>query len=143
MSSALRAKCNCRAFKKKPTYLSEINEDLILQSRIRDYHMRCDDSEEEEEEFHDGEAHFYKDFAAYLSRVWMESSLAEKYYRKAMEIQPCNWHLLRKYAEFAWDELGNPKKAKEIYEYALQEHPEDVKLLGSYAFFLWKVDGSK
>ena len=37
-----------------------------------------------------------------------------------------NHHLVREYAEFVQDELGDLKKAEETYEQALQECPVDV-----------------
>eukprot|EP01018_Ginkgo_biloba_P002225 Gb_14534 [translate_table: standard] len=107
----------------------------ILQSRIKAYHAKCD-----EEQLTDVNVNFYKEFAEYVSIIWMQISLAHKYYIKALEIEPSNPQLLTEYAEFVWKELRNPHKAEEIYEKAVQECPEDLQLLGSYASFLWQTD---
>eukprot|EP01018_Ginkgo_biloba_P002220 Gb_19723 [translate_table: standard] len=107
----------------------------ILQSRIKAYHAKCD-----EEQVTDANSNFYKEFAEYVSIIWMQTTLAHKYYIKALEIQPSNLQLLTEYAEFVLKELKNPQKAEEIYEIALRECPEDVQVLGSYASFLWQTD---
>ena len=57
-----------------------------------------------------------------------------------MEIEPCNDRLVREYAEFVSDELGDLKKAEEVYEQALQECPVDVDLVGGFAGFLWETE---
>ena len=124
----------------------------LQRSRLRNCHTigRCHvprvpyqrkyDDEDQYVLFCNGRAAVYKEFAEYLNRVWKQRSMANKYYRKATEIEPCNHRLVREYAEFVWDELGDFKKAEEVYEQALQECPVDVDLVGGFAGFLWETE---
>ena len=57
-----------------------------------------------------------------------------------MEIEPCNHRLVREYAEFVWDELGDFEKAEEVYEQALQECSVDANLVGGFANFPWNME---
>ena len=50
-----------------------------------------------------------------------------------------NHRLVREYAKFVQDELGDLKKAEEVYEQALQECPVDVDLVGGFDSFKWKM----
>ncbi|GLJ23859.1 hypothetical protein SUGI_0453360 [Cryptomeria japonica] len=86
----------------------------------------------------DPDRHFDRDFARYLSKVWMQKDLAEKYYERALAMEPWNPRLLVEYAVFSWVLMGNEEKADELFDAALQKDPHDPIILGSYAFFLWQ-----
>jgi len=124
-------------------HLFHTNSDV--QSRMKAYRIKCEREAVYERVGMMGRA-FYREFAAYVSSVWLHNDLARKYYRKAltqMEMDAsCTGNpggLMAEYAEFVWKALGNGEEANRVYANAVKDYPEDVQLLGSYASFLWEL----
>lgn len=128
-----------------PAWHFHINDDL--QGRMKAYRAKCDCQVLDEGVSTDQA--FYREFAEYVSSVWLHKDLARKYYEKALtQIEmdgSCSSNageLMAEYAQFQWKALGNDEEANRIFENAVRTYPEDVLLLGCYASFLWESSDS-
>jgi hypothetical protein len=125
-----------------PRHQFHINDDV--QGRMQAYRSKCHRQVLDEGVSMDRA--FYREFAEYVSSVWLHKDLARKYYQKALTQMEMNASstskaggLMAEYAEFLWKAFGNGEEANRVFENAVREYPEDVQLLGSYASFLWEL----
>ncbi|KAJ7524840.1 hypothetical protein O6H91_17G024400 [Diphasiastrum complanatum] len=141
-----RVKCNrgCRPVYNEDISLDEPEDDWltqenaanILESRIAVYRTETRRQDQEERR----QSSFSWNFAEFLSEVWMEKAIAEKYYEAALHEDRHNAKLLVKYAQFAWKSLDNVSKAESLFKEAISESPDDPVVLASYAHFLWQTE---
>lgn len=118
-----------------------------LHGRMKSYRAKCDRQVLDEGVCTDQA--FFRQFAEYVSSVWLNKDLARKYYQKALtQIEmdaSCSSNageVMAEYAQFQWKAFGNDEEANRIFENAVRNYPEDVLLLGSYASFLWELSDS-
>ncbi|GLJ30315.1 hypothetical protein SUGI_0599730 [Cryptomeria japonica] len=110
----------------------------VVRSRIKAYHDKLRDQESLDSA--SKAKSFYKDFAIYLNKVWMQKELACKYYEKALAREASSAELLVEYAEFVWKSLRNTTMAEELLEEALDLQNDNVGVWGTYASLMWQAE---
>lgn len=75
-------------------------------------------------------------YAIFLETVRGRYDLADRYYQRALALEPENPRILGHYALFCEVVQGDLAKADQLYRRALAGRPDDPSLLGNYAEFL-------
>ncbi len=75
-------------------------------------------------------------YANFLQYIKKDSDEAEKYYKKALELEPEDADINCNYANFLQDVRKDNDGAEKYYKKALELKPEDADINGNYAVFL-------
>ena len=82
-------------------------------------------------------------YANFLCDIRKDLDKAEKYYKKALEINPKNAHNLGNYADFLNESRKDYDEAEKYYKKAIEIDPNHANNLGNYAEFLYDIRKEK
>lgn len=73
--------------------------------------------------------------------VFLLQYRAEKYFKKAAEVEPKDAEALNKYANFLWKVRKDLWAAEETFNQAIAAEPNNNFYAANYAHFLWNTGG--